>query len=81
MNSSQLLKGRSEIFLNIVAVHTEGLRHPPCAYSTHFFRVSVPLNMFTCGPGPQINSSTVRGDCRCYTVRKDFLHYPFKRVM
>jgi hypothetical protein len=30
-------------FLNTVAVHIEGIGHPPIPYLTHFFRVNVPL--------------------------------------
>jgi hypothetical protein len=30
-------------FLNTLAVHNEGIRHPPYAYLTHFFCVNVPL--------------------------------------
>jgi hypothetical protein len=30
-------------FLNVIAAHIEGLRYPPYAYMTHFFRVNVPL--------------------------------------
>jgi hypothetical protein len=32
-------------FLNMLAVHIEGTKHPPYAYLTHFFHVNVPLNI------------------------------------
>jgi hypothetical protein len=32
-------------FLNMLAVHSEGIRHPPYAYLTHFSRVNVPLTI------------------------------------
>jgi hypothetical protein len=35
-------RGR-RIFLNIVAAHSEGLRHPPYVHLIHFSRVNVPL--------------------------------------
>jgi hypothetical protein len=37
-------KGTNRKFLTMMAVHTEGPRHPPYAYLTHFFRVNVPLS-------------------------------------
>jgi hypothetical protein len=35
-----------KFFKNMVAVHNEGLRRALYSYSTHFFRVNVPVSLF-----------------------------------